>query len=309
MKKIALALALLGVLSGVVARPVHSAAPQAAPIGPIRTLVLGGSGNLGFNMVYADGAVTGTITRSYDVGAFNAATPAQLRALHDVIVVTWSLDPSFNLDWNTRVLPFLQLGGGVIFEDPNNLGDLSPAVTGNGDSGSGWTVSPVPVLTDGINGSFVNDHFSLTGWDPAIFSPFITTPGRTVGLYGQIPGGGRIVITGPDQDYHAMMGDNQYNLIINELNWVTVTAYDRLQAMVLALVGPGKLTARYADILVQILIRAEGRAIAGADSQAIALVRSFLSYVARYQSSGWITPAEAAALQAEANAVIALLLL
>lgn len=309
-KKLVLALSLC-VLAGVVATPAHSAAPLAAAGGPIRTLALGGSGNQAFNTAYSSGDVTGTITRNSDVAGFNAMTPAQLRASYDVILVPWSVSSAFNLDWNTRLLPFLRQGGGVIYEDPNNLADLAPAVIGTSSSGGGWVVSAVPGLTDGINGTFDNDHFHLTSWDAAIFSPFITTNGgtRTVGLYGQIPGGGRIVITGPDQDFHASFGNNQYNLIVNSLNWVTSapTFFD-LRAMIPPLVAPGKLTQRYADILLQLINRAEAYVQAGAYSQAVSMLRSFQSYVARYENSGWLTGPEETALLDESNGIIAQLL-
>ena len=41
---------------------------------------------------------------------------------------------------------------------------------------------------------------------------------------GNTPGGGRIVLTGPDQDFHAwkfggVTDLNQYNLLVNEILW------------------------------------------------------------------------------------------
>jgi hypothetical protein len=306
-KKLVLALSLC-VMAGVVAPSAHSAAPLAAPIGPIRTLAIGGSGGNAFNTAYSSGDVTGTILRTYDVTAFNSQTPAQLRASYDVIMVAWEAGGGFNLDWNTRLLPFLQMGGGVIFEDPSNISDLAPAVTGTFTGASTpYVVTPVPGLTDGVVGTFSSHiHFSVSAWDPAIFSPFLTGAGGspTIGLYGQVPGGGRIVVTGPDPDYHASRPSDEYTFILNALEWVHQTGYERLRLMIAPLVAPGKLTQRYADTLLQLVNRAEAYANAGARSQAISMLRSFLSYVQRYVNSGWITPAEATALQNEANALI-----
>lgn len=318
-KKLVLALSLC-VLAGVVARPAHSApAPLAAPNATIRTLVLGFSGGMdAVNDAYTSGDIVGSVTRTADVAAFNAQTPTQLRGLYDVIWVTWNAGNGFNLDWTTRLLPYLRMGGGVCFEDPLNLGDLAPVVNASQDNASGpWTLTAVPGLTDGLllNGfGFNNDHIRFNSWDPSIFAPFITSPSafggtKTSGIYGQIPGGGRIVITGPDQDYHSMMPSNQYMFLLNELNWVTSAAtYADLKGMIPPLVGPGKLTQRYADVLLQLVNRAEAYTTAGAFSQAISMLRSFQSYVTRYQSSGWLTGAEATALLDESNGIIAQLL-
>jgi len=31
-----------------------------------------------------------------------------------VLLITWASDSGLNLDWNTRLLPFMQLGGDVL---------------------------------------------------------------------------------------------------------------------------------------------------------------------------------------------------
>ncbi len=197
----------------------------------IQVLAVGGNfGNQAANTVFSSGDLMGSVDRSVGVAAFNAMTVANLRASYDVILVTWASPAALNLDWATRIVPYLALGGGVLFEDPNNAADLAPGVTAipMGAGGSGISVSAVvPGLTDGIIGSFVNTHitFSMSSWHPKL-SPFLTDDrGRTVGLYGQI-GAGRIVMTGPDQDWHGLRGaggaaGNQYNLLLNELRWVS----------------------------------------------------------------------------------------
>ncbi len=164
---------------------------------------------------------------------FNGQSPEQLRAQFDVLLFTWVSQPQVNADWATRLLPYLQLGGGIIFEDPGNIADLAAVLTVNSiDVGGGvaniTTVGAVPGLTDGITTAFENNHFTLT---PVVggLSPFLTRDlDVVVGWYGEFPatGGGRIVITGPDQHFHGFRGaggaaGNQYNLLINEIRWVT----------------------------------------------------------------------------------------
>lgn len=315
MKKLALVLSLFAALSSGSPSSSVSAAPLAAPGGTLDILVIGdGGGNQAVNAVIASGDLPGTVTRTFDVAAFNAQTPAQLRASYDIIFVSWLSDPAFNLDWASRTLPFLQLGGSVIHEDPSNLDDLAPAVSGFQTSNSfGYSVSPVPGLTDGINDFFVNDHLGLSAWDSGIFTPFIQGFGYTTGIYGRVPNGGRIIVTGPDQDYHALkfgsaQENNQYNFLINELKWAgSGSMFSDLRSGVTSLIGPGKLTQRYADTLIQLLNRAEARALAGDEAQAVSLIRSFQSYVNRAQASGWITAGEASSLITGSNALIALL--
>ena len=181
------------------------------------------SGDEAAGDICASGDLSCTYT-NVGISAFNAMTPAQLRSNYDVLIFEWTNSNTLNADWNTRLLPYLQLGGGVIFEDPGNVGDLAPAAIGNSAGASGITVSAsVPGLTDGITNSFVNSHMRFTSWDPN-FSPFLTGSSGVIGLYGQF-GAGRAVLTGPDNHYHAHSGGgaagNQYNLLINEIEWVT----------------------------------------------------------------------------------------
>ncbi len=153
------------------------------------------------------------------------------------LAATWDSDPSLNVDWNDRLLPYLKLGGGVMYEDPNNVGDLTAVigtsiVDNGGESAIGITVTAaVPGLTDGITDFYDNNHIRFTSfstWSPAL-SPFLAftsgdNRGAVVGLYGRF-GAGCIVLTGPDQDYHAVrLGSaaegNQYNLLENEIRFV-----------------------------------------------------------------------------------------
>jgi len=206
-------------------------------IGGIRVAGVGAnSGNRAANVVFSSGDLAGNITRLTEV-QFNALTPAQLRAAYDVLIITWNSATTLNVDWATRLQPYLALGGGVIFEDPNNVGQLAALVgttviNVGGESSSGITVTtPVAGLTDGITGFYDNNHIrfvSFHDWNPALrtFLGFTTGPnaGAVVGLYGRF-GAGCIVLTGPDQDYHSVRGGNaaegnQYNLLVNEIRFV-----------------------------------------------------------------------------------------
>src|SRR5690242_5618349 len=159
------------------------------------------------NEVVSRGDVIGSVAR-IDEATFNSMTVEQLRANYDVLIITWASQPSLNVDWNTRLRPFLELGGGVLYEDPNNVADLSAVFTAR----SGFvpcgqhTYSSVPGLTDGLRTppQLTCHHYTIASLDPSLLAPFITTAsGFVAGVYGEIPGGGRITITGLDPDFHA----------------------------------------------------------------------------------------------------------
>jgi hypothetical protein len=187
---------------------------------------IGGGGYLAANTVFSSGDLSGSIT-DLTTATFNAMSVSDLLSNYDALLFGWPGDSLANLDWTTRLLPYLEGGGGVIFEQPANVGDLLPGVTAQEYNTSGAVaVTPVAGLTDGITGQFANSHIRFTAWDSNL-SPFLTLGADIVGLYGEFgTQGGRIVLTGPDQDYHAVRGGsgaggNQYNLLVNELSWVT----------------------------------------------------------------------------------------
>ena len=189
---------------------------------------IGGEGNREADKVFSSGDLAGSIT-NLSIATFNSMTPSELASSYDVLLFGWTTSGlGINADWNTRLLPYLNAGGGVIFEQPNDLSDLSPAVAGSPISGSSdvQVSANVPGLTDGISDSFVNWHIVFTAWSSEL-QPFLKSGSSVVGLYGEIgTKGGRIVLTGPDQDYHAVRGGggakgNQYQLLVNELRWVS----------------------------------------------------------------------------------------
>jgi hypothetical protein len=196
----------------------------------IRVAGIGNNGgNLGVDAILADGVVSGSIDRSLTTAQFNALTVTELRDQYDVLLVTWFSDENLNLDWNTRLLPYMQLGGGIIWEDSLNIADLMPGVSAIRtcvSDGSGVldpNIIPVAGLTDGVVNAFdPRCHILFDSWGSGL-SPFMVSVGYTLGLYGEF-GAGRIVL-GLDNDFHADTSDpegiNHYNLLANELTWVT----------------------------------------------------------------------------------------
>jgi hypothetical protein len=187
-------------------------------------------GTAAADAAFSSGDLDGAICRISEA-TFNAFDTLELRALFPAIIITWNSAPSLTAN---KLVPYLNLGGGVIFDgDPVNISDLAPLVTATdtstgGDIGTFTVTAAVTGLTDGINGSFENNHIRFSSWDAAL-APFLSySPDGesqfTVGLYGTI-GTGCIVLTGPDQDFHGLEGgsaaeNNQYNLLLNEIRFV-----------------------------------------------------------------------------------------
>jgi hypothetical protein len=310
MRKLALAFTVFALLAGLRTAPV-GAVPAA--VANIRVLAIGGNaGNQEANEIFASGDLAGTIDRSMSTFTFNSMTPAQLRASYDVLLFTWSGDPSLNADWNTRLLPYLNLGGNVIWEDNNNLPDLAPALTlVNFDGSGGYAfVASVPGLTDGVVAAFENHHIGVTAFT-APFQPLITSFGQLISVYGEFPSGARMLVNGPDQDYHADRGgsfpyDNQYNYFLNQFRWVTSGNPNTLGSLkndVQALITSGALSTSYGNTLLSILTSAELRVTQGRNAAAVTLLRSFITYVQR----STLLPADKTALINKANAIIATL--
>lgn len=158
---------------------------------------------------------------------FNAQSVDQLRANYDVLFFGYDTPAFVNADWTTRLAPYLASGGGVIFESPQNVSDLLPAVVGTEAATPGTlAITTVPLLTLGLPSTMqvVNSHISFSTWS-SLLSPFLREfSGETVGLYGTV-GAGRIVLTGPDNSYHGVdigssPADNMYELLANEVRWV-----------------------------------------------------------------------------------------
>ena len=73
-------------------------------------------GDQAANQIFSSGDMVGSIAR-LDAATFNAMTVAQLRASYDVLLFTFGSSSTVNADWNTRLLPYMGLGGCILFED------------------------------------------------------------------------------------------------------------------------------------------------------------------------------------------------
>ena len=170
---------------------------------------------------------TETTRTTMSNSVFNATSIADLASSYDVIVAPWLVNASANLDWATRLLPFMEAGGGVLWEDPNNLGDLAGSgITFGGTGGyinSGLTLV-APFDENGAE-SWYHVHYGITAitsdWD--VFS---TDANSSIhGVYGEFgSNGGRMVLGVSDNLYHPDMTTaaaiGPYNLLINELAWI-----------------------------------------------------------------------------------------
>ena len=155
------------------------------------------------------------------------------------------MQDNVNADWTTRLLPYMDAGGGIIFEDPNNVGDLAAGVSILGGSGHSPGPDPTTVTIEHVDGlttapnlftdggsadsTFTNNHIIFAEPDASDpLQPFLTlttgTDTWSVGLYGDF-GDGRIVLTGLDNGWHGVSDgsteqQNHYELLYNEICWV-----------------------------------------------------------------------------------------
>lgn len=193
---------------------------------PIRVAVVGADmGRRAAYQVFAEGDLSGSSTH-VSTSEFNELSVEELRASYDVLLFTWATPSMLNADFETRLMPFLEMGGGIVFEDAGNTADLAPSA----QAASRFpymgplTLVPVPGLTSGVTNEFPHNHFALDSWNPQL-APLLSINGKTVGLYGGFPGGGRMVVTGTDQHFHGDMHSsraserNQYTFLRNELCW------------------------------------------------------------------------------------------
>jgi hypothetical protein len=130
-------------------------------------------GNKAFNGVFSSGDRDGSIAR-ITANQFNVLSPSELREAYDVLLFTWATSSSLNADWETRIKPYIDLGGHVFWEDNNNIRDLVPEVDGvseEGSFGSSYVITepdaPNEELTTDANGSFANHHLKLSTVDPS----------------------------------------------------------------------------------------------------------------------------------------------
>ncbi len=181
------------------------------------------SGNMASGTAFSVGDLSGSWEHVSE-GDFNSMSLMTLMS-YDVIVVQWN-SGELDLDWDTKMSTYVEAGGGYWHEDPNNTSDLGSLASSSGSGCSpGVLVDTVPGLTDGITDSFVNCHIVFDSWDSSVLSPLLNDGGNITMLYGEY-GGGRVILSGPDHDYHASKGGgsaagNQYNFVLNIVNWIS----------------------------------------------------------------------------------------
>jgi hypothetical protein len=213
----------------------------------IRMAGIGGNqGYQAFDQVFSSGDRPGTITRisndQFDAVfaglTTDALRAAALKAQYDVLMFTWASPEDVNITWSL-ITAYLNLGGSVFFDgDYQNVDNLydgtSASLVGFGDGTTGGCnytlVTPVPfpiLVANGVTGCFANDHLSITSF-PSWMEAYITVGTKYLAVAGIYPLGnnGRLIVQGPDQDYHAYRGgdpteQNQYQMILNQMDFLT----------------------------------------------------------------------------------------
>jgi hypothetical protein len=184
----------------------------------------------------------------------------ELCKAYDVLVFEWNSTNMNNLTWQSLV-NYMACGGGVLFEDTNNVADLSDGVTIEEINVHDRRKSPLTIAFDttcpiatlcaqlpnqtGDEFEVVNNHIVFaeghSSTNPYLF-PFLRLPssnednnGAVLGLYGEYLNEqevwGRIVLTGPDNNYHGSdcqdvtdpycsAKSNQYELLFHEIDWL-----------------------------------------------------------------------------------------
>jgi beta-lactam-binding protein with PASTA domain len=216
----------------------------------VRVLVAGGDAGTGpfiTEEIFANGDLTGNVDRlSWDV--YRELTTEQIVANYDVIVIPYNTaDWQYDIDWSTRILPFMASGGGVVWEANITTGTGgSPLITGSlgpryvcPDSTICYIpnsniTGPVPLdvtavagLTDGLSNDYTSTLGYFTGWDAAL-SPFLQVDATGLGtstyaLQGNVDAG-RVVISQLYTDRNASSTGNaqqlnSYNLLKNSIQW------------------------------------------------------------------------------------------
>ena len=155
---------------------------------------------------------------------FNAISLTELVS-YDVVLVQWNSSATLDIGWETKMSTYVESGGALWLEDPNNVDDLGPLASSAGLGCSpGVLVAEIEGLTDGITDNFVNCHIVFDSWDDTILSPVLQDGANTTMLAGEY-GSGRVILSGPDHDYHAsktggVEAANQYNFVLNIVNWL-----------------------------------------------------------------------------------------
>lgn len=203
-------------------------------------------GNRELDEVFASGDRPGSIVRIsndqfnviFAAQPTNAAKAAAIKTKYDVLLFTWASAQNGALNWGL-IDAYLAIGGSVFWEDDQNIHRLydgtSNSLQGqayNGSYGCSYQiVSPAPfpaLVANGINGCFSNHHLKVNSF-PSWMKTYIKgAAGEHMAVAGIHPtGGGRFIVQGPDQDYHAVhgaphgsTGGNQYLILLNQIDFL-----------------------------------------------------------------------------------------
>ncbi|MGD8885840.1 MAG: PASTA domain-containing protein, partial [Gammaproteobacteria bacterium] len=210
----------------------------------IRVLAAGSDTPQATEEIFANGTLVGSVDRP-GWSVYRELTTEDIVNNYDVLLIPYNTaDWQYDFDWNTRLLPFLASGGGVIWEAPMTTGTAgSPLFEQLGtrytcpDLTICWIpntpldVLPVSGITDGITSDFTFTTGYFPSWDSRL-TPFLQANATglgtiTYGLYGEISAG-RIVITQNAQDDSGSSTGtaaqvNAYNLLANKLQWVSAS--------------------------------------------------------------------------------------
>jgi len=166
----------------------------------------GSINNADDNVAYFVAQNPGYSWESLDNATINAMSVADMIAMFDILIVPWTISGSLDMDWTTRLRPYLEGGGNVLWEDPANAtgGDL----TGSGltfSSGNGYTsmdISLVPPYDSNGAEGYYHVHYTITsvGADWSAFST--DADGGVHGVVGAF-GAGRMVLGVSDNLFHA----------------------------------------------------------------------------------------------------------
>jgi len=176
---------------------------------------------------------TGSVVDHVSVTEFGQMTLADLQDNYDVVLTQWSSSGSLNLGTNSVLHNYVYTGGGLIVDgDYNNFNDLTWAgIVGATASCSAternWILDTWYPGTSMLGQNLASDpelencHGTFPSYDPNVLAPFLwDRNGNVAGLAGY-HNKGKIVITGPDQDFHAHPVEHrdQFQLLLNEIAW------------------------------------------------------------------------------------------
>lgn len=213
-------------------RGLESTSEPISRSGPPRILTVGHDGGARATQTWAAGQLGSSVTHVSET-TFNDMTASDILA-YDVVLTQWASSGTLDLA-SADIQQYVAAGGGLILDgDYNNFNDLDwagvSATTTCSGYGRNWSLMTADVVDGNVLGEALpaspdleNCHGAFPTYSTTVFSPFLwDLSGNVAGLAGH-SGDGRILVTGPDQDYHADPDTRpeQLQLLLNELRWVS----------------------------------------------------------------------------------------